>query len=69
MRLEIASVVPLVIELVEPPPVAAVPLTVSAPPVGAVPSDWAPKTVPAPVRPAPFLAVTVAAPVGEAAKV
>ena len=32
-----------------PPPVAAVPLAVKAPPVGAVESDWAVKLVPEPV--------------------
>ena len=47
-----------------PPPVAAVPLAVKAPPVGALLSAWAVKLVPAPVRPALLVAVTAPVPVG-----
>ena len=50
-----------------PPPVAAMLLAVKAPPLGAVESTWAVKLVPEPVTPAPFVAVTDALPVGEAA--
>src|SRR3954465_15464288 len=39
---------------------AAPPFTVSAPPVGAVVSDWAVKVRPGPVTPAPFVAVASA---------
>ena len=46
---------------------AATVLAVNAPPVGAVESDWAVKLVPLPVRLALLVAVTEAAPVGEAA--
>ncbi len=41
-----------------PPPEAAWPLALKAPPVGAVESDCAVKLVPEPVRPALFWAVT-----------
>ena len=60
-------VVPLLRKLVEPPPLAAVPLAVKAPPAGAVESDCAVKLALAPVTPAPLVAVTAPVPVGEAA--
>ena len=43
------------------------PLAEKAPPLGAVESNWAEKLVPEPVTPAPFVAVTDALPVGDAA--
>ena len=48
-----------------PPAEAAVPLAVTAPPAGAVESDWAVKLVADPVVPAPFVAVAEPVPVGE----
>ena len=50
-----------------PAPEAAVPLAEKAPPLGALESTWAVKLVPEPVTPAPFVAVTDALPVGDAA--
>ena len=50
-----------------PPPLAATPLAVKAPLVGAVESFCAVKLAPAPVRPAGFVAVAEPVPVGEAA--
>ena len=66
MRLLINSVVPAVMLLVLPPPVAAMLLAVKAPLAGAVESDWAVKLALEPVSPALLVAVTEAAPVGDA---
>ena len=67
MRLLIVSVVPAVMLLELPPPVAATLLAVNAPPAGAVESDCAVNDVAVLVSPALFEAVTDDVPVGDAA--